>query len=187
LAQVRRLSAIVVLLASLAGASAFPAGCDGLVGSWDWFTRSVVTFRADHVILYDGNRAGTWECTDAAKGSAKLRWTAGFIDSITVAGDRISGVNQQGVSVSGARRASAAPGNPHTAPPPATSSTHTGSPQPPAPAGPLQTADTAPLDQRLAAGWCVMGKSNYQQQSEFLNSVLSRNSRDAEALYYRGR
>lgn len=32
-----------------------------------------------------------------------------------------------------------------------------------------------------------MGKDNYQQALGYLNGVLSRNPKDAEALYYRGR
>jgi tetratricopeptide (TPR) repeat protein len=42
-------------------------------------------------------------------------------------------------------------------------------------------------DPRLAQGWCVIDGNNYEQAIAFLNSVLSKNPRDAEALYYRGR
>ncbi|MGD0223196.1 MAG: hypothetical protein ABSF71_12730 [Terriglobia bacterium] len=187
-APVRLTSAMAALLAVLAGTNAYPAGCDGLVGTWNWFTGSVVTFRADHAILYDGNQAGKWECTDAAHGSAKLRWNAGYIDTVTLSGDRISGVNQQGVPVSGTRKPAAPPSR-HSPKPASTTTTAatTKPPQPVTPAGPLQTGDTAPLDPRLAAGRCVIDKDNYQQAIAFLNATISRNPKDAEALYYRGR
>jgi hypothetical protein len=64
-----------------------------------------VTLKEDHAILYNGQPAGKWECKDPARNAAILRWTTGnFVDSVTVSGDHINGVNQQGVVISGTRR-----------------------------------------------------------------------------------
>ncbi len=87
--------------------------CSALVGEWDWFTSAIVTFQEDHSILYNGQTAGKWECKDAVRNAAILRWTAGnFVDSITVSGDHIDGINQQGVVISGTRRQPPAPISP---------------------------------------------------------------------------
>ena len=181
-----RVPAIILVLS--AGTNAFPIGCDGLVGTWNWFTGTAVTFRADHTILTDRNRVGTWECADPASGTAKLRWNAGFIDTVTISGNRISGTNQQGVHISGTRRSAVAPS---VQPPRSTSKTRTETTtphaQPATAAGPLQTADTAPRDPRLASAWCTSDSNNFQSAIAFLNAAIGRNPRDAEAPYYRGR
>jgi hypothetical protein len=76
-----------------------------VVGEWNWFTSGIVTFKDDHSILYNSQPAGKWECKDATRNAAVLRWSTGnFVDSITVTGDHIDGVNQQGVVISGTRR-----------------------------------------------------------------------------------
>jgi hypothetical protein len=102
------LSKIVAgMILLLSGVQMFGAGCDTLKGEWNWFTGGVVTLKDDHAVLYDGKPAGRWECTDNGGSTAKLHWSSGFIDSITVSGDRISGVNQQGVPISATRKPAA--------------------------------------------------------------------------------
>jgi tetratricopeptide (TPR) repeat protein len=175
---------VVTLVLLWAPVSVYGADCDTLPGEWSWFTGGVVTFTNNHAILYDGKAAGKWECTDNARATAKLHWSNGFIDSIAVSGDHISGTNQQGVAISATRKQIAS--RPEAAPvvPSAPAKT-------PESAGPSQRATlsthTQAADPRLAQGWCVTDRNNYQQAITFLNSVLARNSQDAEALYYRGR
>lgn len=88
----------------LIGIPAFGAGCEAVLGDWKWFNNGIVTFQANNTLLYDGKAGGKWECTNAAKGAVTLRWNAGFVDTMTVAGDRMSGKNQKGIAVSATRR-----------------------------------------------------------------------------------
>jgi lipoprotein NlpI len=165
------------------------AGCSALLGEWNWSTtgvvatKGVVRLKDDHTVLYDGKPAGKWECKDDTRGAIAIYWVTGFIDSITVAGDRLSGSStMSGVTISGTHKGPA-PANPK----PASSS----KPQPVASGKPdpvtVPSPDTSRPDARLAAGWCVIDHDNYQQAIAFLDSALSRNPRDAQALYYRGR
>lgn len=88
----------------LAALPVFGAGCDAALGEWKWFNGGVVTFQQKNVLLYNGKPSGSWECTNATRGALTLRWTAGFVDTITVTGDRMAGKNQKGVVVSATRR-----------------------------------------------------------------------------------
>lgn len=186
-----RTLALVIATASVLSAPpvCYPqagGGCGALIGEWEWSTRGAVatsgiaTMKDDHTVVYNGQPSGRWDCKDDARGAATIHWVTNFIDSITVVGDRISGTSTMpGVSVSGTRKGRAL-ASPAPAPPQ------------PNPAGkpesvPMSSADTAKPDARLAAGWCVIDHDNYQQAIGFLNSVLSKNPQDAQALYYRGR
>jgi hypothetical protein len=86
--------------------SATSAACNAVQGDWSWFTGYVVSLKANHTILYGDRPAGTWECINSSRNSARLKWSSGFIDSISVSndGEKISGVNNIGVKVSGNRR-----------------------------------------------------------------------------------
>lgn len=96
-------SAPLVIL--LLGAHAFGADCDQLKGEWNWFTGGVIRLKDNQTILYNGAPAGKWECADARRGTARLHWTlGGFVDTVTVSGDRISGSNRQGTPVSATRK-----------------------------------------------------------------------------------
>jgi hypothetical protein len=86
------------------GSHARGASCNALVGEWFWFTGYPVTLKADHSIVYDGKPAGKWTCTNPAKNAATLRWDSSFVDTVTVAGDNLHGVNQQGYKVWANRR-----------------------------------------------------------------------------------
>ena len=96
------------LIPLLAGIPAFAAGCDAAVGEWKWFNGGTVTLQPNQGLLYDGKASGKWECTNGARGALTLRWNAGFVDTMTVSGDRMSGKNQKGVVVTATRRGKAA-------------------------------------------------------------------------------
>lgn len=91
------------LFAMLLGAIAYGAGCESAVGEWKWFNGGNVTLQQNQTIVVGGKLAGKWECTNPARAVLTMRWNAGFIDVMTVAGDRISGKNQHGAIVSGTR------------------------------------------------------------------------------------
>jgi hypothetical protein len=172
-------------------------GCDGFMGQWNWttsgvFTSSgVVTLKEDHSVLYNGQPAGTWECKDDTRHAAAIHWATGFVDSVAFAGDQISGAStMQGVRVSAIRKG-ATRANPTAVPVTQPNPAPKPLPAQPNPSSkpdsvPAPSADTARPDARLAAGWCVIDHDNYRQAIAFLDSVLSRNPQDAQALYYRG-
>ena len=81
----------------------FGAGCDAGVGDWKWFNGGVATIQKNQTLLRDGKLAGKWECSDAGRGVLTLRWDAGFVDVVSVSGDRLSGKNKQGVNIWGTR------------------------------------------------------------------------------------
>ena len=87
-------------LPGMAGA----AGCDASIGVWKWFNGGSVTLTPQKTVLMNGKPAGKWECADANKGTTVIRWTAGFVDTVTVGGNRMTGKNQQGVAVSADRQ-----------------------------------------------------------------------------------
>lgn len=88
----------------LIGAPAFGAACDAAIGDWRWFNGGIVTFQPNKTLLYDGKAGGKWDCTDPAKAGLTLRWNAGFIDTMTVTGDKMTGKNQRGTVVTATRR-----------------------------------------------------------------------------------
>ena len=86
-------------------------GCGGMVGSWSWFNGATVTCRRDGTCTASNGFRGKWSCTDPA-GRVKIRWSrkgrgVEFVDSMSLSGDgqRITGRNQFGGSVSAVRRA----------------------------------------------------------------------------------
>jgi hypothetical protein len=81
----------------------FGASCDAAVGEWKWFNGGVITIQQNQTLVVNGKPVGKWECTNAARGVLILRWNAGYVDTMIVTGDRISGKNQQGAVVSGTR------------------------------------------------------------------------------------
>src|SRR5438132_342799 len=96
-----RMTDLICLLPLLLSVPVFGAGCDAAVGEWTWFNGGVRTIRQNQTIEINGKPAGKWECTNAGRGVVTLRWNAGFVDTLTVTGDRMSGKNQQGVVVWG--------------------------------------------------------------------------------------
>jgi hypothetical protein len=69
------------------------AACDALVGRWAWFTGGVATMAPDGTMEYanpDGSilNTGTWECTDAARSRATLRWRlGGYVNQVALSAD----------------------------------------------------------------------------------------------------
>ncbi len=114
------------LLCSILASRALAADCHSLIGDWDWFTGGQVTFTAQKTVIYNRVASGAWTCTDSNRDGASIRWNTGFVDSVYVNGDRISGKNNQGIPVSGARHGS-------TVQPPSTESKRPSSP--PSPVG----------------------------------------------------
>jgi tetratricopeptide (TPR) repeat protein len=96
---------MVIALGLLVCGRAFASDCAALEGDWTWFTGAVMTLRDDHPVLANGKQAGTWQCKDTTRGAATIHWVNGFVDSISVSGDRISGKNQKGYPVSAQRKA----------------------------------------------------------------------------------
>jgi hypothetical protein len=93
---------------SVMGSVASAADCDALKGEWNWFQGNVVVIRDDHTVVSNGKFAATWQCVDDARGAATIRWNAGYLDTVTVSGDRISGFNEIGLTITGVRRKPAA-------------------------------------------------------------------------------
>lgn len=94
-----------LLTAFLLSCPVFAAGCQSVTGDWDWFTGGVVTFASRNGVLYNGTQLGTWTCTDPARNTFTIRWTpTGYVDTITISGNRASGKNNAGVAASGTRR-----------------------------------------------------------------------------------
>ncbi len=53
------------------------ASCDALVGKWAWFIGGEVTVNPDGTFTQQSGNAGTWQCTDPARGRFTLRWRDG--------------------------------------------------------------------------------------------------------------
>jgi hypothetical protein len=96
--------ALVTLLFLARGLSA-ATGCDAAIGDWRWFNGGTVTMTQQKTVLMNSKAEGKWTCSDAARGAIVVRWNGGFIDNMTVAGNRMAGKNQQGVAVSADRKA----------------------------------------------------------------------------------
>jgi hypothetical protein len=79
----------------LAGVAAFflpdradAANCDAIVGKWGWFIGGEVTVNSDGTFTQQSGNAGTWECTDAARGRFTMRWRdGGFVNSLALSPD----------------------------------------------------------------------------------------------------
>ena len=80
------------------------AGCDAAIGEWKWFNGGSVMLTPQKTVLMNGKPEGRWECSDPNRGTTMVRWKGGFVDSLNVAGNRMTGKNQQGVSVSAERK-----------------------------------------------------------------------------------
>jgi hypothetical protein len=89
----RRTGLLVVFL--LAAVTALPlpslahaASCEAIIGQWAWFIGGVVTVKPDGTFTQQSGNAGTWECTDAARGRFTFRWRdGGFVNSLAVSPD----------------------------------------------------------------------------------------------------
>jgi hypothetical protein len=97
-----------LILLLLAPVLAFAANCDGAVGDWKWFNGGTVTLTQQKTVLMNGKPEGKWTCSDPNKNTVVLRWNGGFVDNLTVAANRMSGKNQQGVTVSADRKTAVA-------------------------------------------------------------------------------
>ena len=84
------------------------AGCEASIGDWKWFNGGSVTLTKEKTLLMNGKPEGKWECADQKRGATILRWNGGFVDTVTVTGNRMTGKNQQGAPVSADRKTSPA-------------------------------------------------------------------------------
>ncbi|MGH2360585.1 MAG: tetratricopeptide repeat protein [bacterium] len=100
----KNLAWILWFLLAAPVSAAFAADCGFVTGEWNWVNAGVVRFMENHVVLYNGVPFGTWKCTDPARQGVALHWANGFIDTLNVSGDRVSGKNQVGVVVTGTRK-----------------------------------------------------------------------------------
>ncbi len=82
----------------------YAAGCDTAIGQWKWFNGGSVTLTPQKAVMVNGKPEGRWECSDPNKGTTIVRWKGGFVDYVNVAGNRMTGKNQQGVAVSADRQ-----------------------------------------------------------------------------------
>lgn len=64
------------------------ASCAALIGKWAWFVGGEVTIKADGTFTQKSGNSGTWECTDAQKVSATLKWAeGGFVNKMALSAD----------------------------------------------------------------------------------------------------
>jgi hypothetical protein len=64
------------------------ASCDAVVGKWAWFIGGEVTVNRNGTFTQQSGNAGTWECTDSARGQFTFRWRdGGFVNSVAVSPD----------------------------------------------------------------------------------------------------
>lgn len=87
------------------------ASCDALVGKWAWFIGGEVTVNPDGTFTQQSGNAGTWQCTDPARGRFTLRWRdGGFVNSLALSPDGrgLTSTDQSQWYVT-ARRSAAAP------------------------------------------------------------------------------
>lgn len=104
LSTTRKITAIELILFLIAPASALAAGCDGAVGDWKWFNGGVVTLTQQKTVLMNGKAEGKWVCSDPNRAALVVRWNAGFVDTLTVNANRMTGKNQQNVPISAERK-----------------------------------------------------------------------------------
>lgn len=90
-----------------------PAGCKRIVGIWDWFTGGIVRIKSDHSIYTIepslGVMTGQWECLSVTTKEFRLTWSwqgLTFVDDLHLSSNayNLSGTNQEGTLISGARR-----------------------------------------------------------------------------------
>ncbi len=95
---------VVLLSVFMLPALVQAAGCDASVGTWKWFNGGSVTLTPQKTVLMNGKPEGKWDCTDPKRGLTTVRWNAGFVDTLTVDGNRMTGKNQQGIPISADRK-----------------------------------------------------------------------------------
>src|SRR6266545_4625291 len=87
----RRIVLACLLGAAAAGIAPSPvhaAGCEAVVGKWNWFTGGVVSINADGTIVHDPGNEGTWECTDRTRVGVTLRWRlGGYVNRLALSAD----------------------------------------------------------------------------------------------------
>ncbi len=92
MAQIRTWTVGLFLLAGVVGFflpdRAHAATCDAIVGKWAWFIGGEVTVNPDGTFTQQSGNAGTWQCTDPARGRFTLRWRdGGFVNSLALSPD----------------------------------------------------------------------------------------------------
>jgi len=142
-----RRHALIVALASACGI-ARATGCDTLIGDWNWFTGGKVTVTPNNTLLYDGSKAGRWNCLDPAQQAARLVWNIGTIDTVSVAGNHLTGTNDQGINVHAERRS--------------------------APANRAATTSAEPAAVTPPTGNAMAGRDGHGQQVPYPEQTLSR-------------
>lgn len=102
------------LLAEIAGLTlpghAHAATCNAIVGKWAWFIGGEVTVNPDGTFTQQSGNAGTWVCTDVARGRFTFRWRdGGFVNSLALSpdGQGLTSMDQSQWYVTGRRTASA--------------------------------------------------------------------------------
>ena len=93
---------------------AYGAACDAFVTRWAWFIGGEVTVNRDGTFVQQSGNAGTWECTDPARGRITMRWRdGGFVNSLVVSPDGQNIISTDlSQSYVTARRSGPAPGTP---------------------------------------------------------------------------
>ena len=62
--------------------------CDAIIGKWAWFIGGEGTVHPDGTFVQQSGNAGTWECTDQARGRLTFRWRdGGFVNSLALLPD----------------------------------------------------------------------------------------------------
>jgi hypothetical protein len=88
------------------------AGCEGVLGVWNWSVTGKVEITAGHQLHWTpppGSNAppviGTWSCASSSERRVELRWPTGFVDTLTLSSDgrTLSGRSTGGIPVMGAR------------------------------------------------------------------------------------
>lgn len=77
------------------------SGTSGLPGTWRWYNGVPVTI-APKGTFSGGSVRGKWRALDPSRGVYTLTWPAP-IDTVTLTGSRLSGMNQYGIAISGTR------------------------------------------------------------------------------------
>jgi hypothetical protein len=83
-------------------------GTSGLPGIWRWPNGVPITVSPNGTFAA-GPLRGKWQSLDSSRGVYTLTWPAP-VDTVTLSGSRISGMNQYGIAISGTRTG-ACPGN----------------------------------------------------------------------------
>lgn len=92
MARTRALTRLCFVLVGAAGLvlpnAGYAAVCEAILGKWAWFIGGEVTVNRDGTFTQQSGNAGTWECTDGARGRFTFRWRdGGFVNSLVVSPD----------------------------------------------------------------------------------------------------